>query len=193
MDWTGIYDGTIRHMAPRSEPYAGILRSAVLECRSPIAAWIVEAEAMLKGFGQSRGRDDLAMLAAMVERGGLAMLPARALAHHVARAIRADRHDLSVRTMGYDRLMAVMPLDEEGATRLVRDIVEQIVRNVVQAVDRLGMAARNAGSPPGNRADLTSSARRDRLEPVWIMATTVIEPLVPVTDLAREMTGRLAA
>ncbi len=193
MDWTGIYDDTVRHTVPRTEPYAGNLRRVVLDCRSAIATWIAEAEAMLRGSGSTRNRDDLAMLAAMVERGGLAMLPASALSRLVTQAIRADSFDLSVRAMGHGQLMQIMPLDGERSTLLVRMIVERIVRNVVLAADRLRLAAHNAAAQPGRRIDMTSSRRHDELEPVWIMMASVVEPLVPVADLARGMNGRLAA
>lgn len=193
MDWARIYQDTVRHMLPQTQPYADLLRDFVLAERIPIATWIREAEAMLHGFGPTLDPEDLSMLAAMIERGSLAMLPAVGIGDLVARAIAANRRDLAIMATSHGHLMAMLPLEDDNADRLARLIAARIVKDVVCAVDWLGQAARNAAAQPGERTDLTGHAQRMRMEPVWIMATSLVMPVIPFDRISPEMASRLAA
>jgi len=148
---------------------------------------------MLEGFGRVRDDDDLTMLAAMLERGTLAMLPAVAMGGMIKRAIADNPRELAIVAISHGRMTAMMPLDKARATDLTRSIAGRIVQDVMRAVDWLNMAALNAATPPGSRPDLTSYEQRMRMEPIWIMAASVVLPAVPFDRIVGDMVPRMAA
>ena len=193
MDWADFYRNTVRHMLPRAQPYADILRRFVLEHRAPIATWIVEAKAMLEGYGRIREESDLAMLAAMVERGSLAMLPAVAMADLVEQAARVNGREILVGAIGHGHLVASLPLDADGAEDMARTLTRAVARHAMNGVNWLGIAARNSAAAPGRRVDMTADAERMRMDPVCVMATSVVLPAVPIARIADMLNARAAA
>lgn len=169
MDWTGTYDDVVRHAMPRAEPYAALLRTTALACRSPLATWTKEALAMLGGSSMARDQADLEMLATMVERGCLAMLPAHDLSDLVIRALQDERI-----STGNDRTVTAM-----------LEIASMIVQDVVQAVHML------SSSTPNARAETACDARR--IEQVGLMAASIVLPLVPACRMDQATVGRRAA
>lgn len=193
MDWADIYRNTVRHMLPKAQPYADLLRRFVLANREPIATWITEAQAMLEGYGRIREDDDLAMLAAMVERGTLAMLPAVAMAGLIEQAVGANGRDIVLGTISYGNFAVAQPLDRESGEDLARMLATTVVRHAMSGVNWLSLTAANAAAAPGSRIDMTADAERRRMDPVCIMAASVVMPSVPVARLADLLRERAAA
>jgi hypothetical protein len=193
MDWADFYRNTVRHMLPSAQPYADLLRRFVLTNREPIATWIVEAQAMLEGYGRIREESDLTMLAAMVERGTLAMLPAVAMSGMIEQAIAANGREIAIGTIGHGGFVMMQPLDQESAEDLVRTLTTAIVGHAMRAVNWLSLTAANAVAPTGSRVDMTADAARMRIDPVCAMAATVVLGAVPVARLADLLRERAAA
>jgi len=193
MDWADFYRNTVRHMLPRAQPYADILRRFVLEHRAPIATWIVEAKAMLEGYGRIREESDLAMLAAMVERGTLAMLPAVAMAEMIGQAVAVNGREIAIGAISHGRFTAMQPMSREDAEDLARTLTATIVRHAMSGVNWLSLTADNAAAAPGGRIDMTAHAERMRMDAVCAMATSVVLPAVPIGRLADRLRERAAA
>lgn len=193
MDWADLYRNTVRHMLPGAQPYADMLRRFVLANREPIATWIVEAQAMLEGYGRIREESDLAMLAAMVERGTLAMLPAVAMAGLIEQAVATNGRDIVLGTISYGHFAIARPHDRESGEDLARTLATTVVRHAMNGVNWLVLTARNSAAAPGARIDMTADAERRRMDPVCLMAASVVLPAVPIARLAELLRERAAA
>lgn len=135
-----MYDRFAHPHLPKTDPYAGRIRSAFCANAEEMVVWVVDAQSAMLRQG-----------------GGRVPAPIGMLADHVLSASADFPGSGLTSTMPCDRLGTLV--DQGDRTLFGRMMVDLAVLHLVRAADAVSVGIANADLEPGNRIDVTSPAR----------------------------------